>query len=52
MHEAHLKYGYTLKEIVEYIGVNYSTVSRVIKRIKKGKMKSDITRFDPIYEDL
>jgi len=31
MYEAHLKYGYTLKDIAEYI---YTTVSKVIKRIE------------------
>jgi DNA-binding MarR family transcriptional regulator len=34
MSEAHLQYGYTLKEIAEYIGVHYSTVSRAIKKIE------------------
>jgi DNA-directed RNA polymerase specialized sigma54-like protein len=34
MYEAHLQYGYTLKEIAEYIGVHYSTVSRAIKKIE------------------
>jgi len=34
MYEAHLKYGYTLKDIAEYIGVHYTTVSRVIKKIE------------------
>jgi DNA-binding MarR family transcriptional regulator len=33
-YEAHLQYGYTLKEIAEYIGVHYSTVSRTIKKIE------------------
>ena len=32
MSEAHLQYGYTLKEIAEYIGVYYTTVSRAIKK--------------------
>jgi len=31
MYEAHLQYGYTLKDIAEYIGVHYTAVSRVIK---------------------
>ena len=34
MYEAHLQYGYTLKDIAEYIGVHYTTVSRVIKKIE------------------
>ena len=34
MYEAHLQYGYTLKDIAEYIGVHYTTVSRAIKRIE------------------
>jgi len=34
MYEAHQQYGYTLKDIAEYIGVHYTTVSRVIKRIE------------------
>ena len=34
MYEAHQEYGYTLKDIAEYIGVHYTTVSRVIKRIE------------------
>jgi DNA-binding MarR family transcriptional regulator len=33
-YETHLQYGYTLKEIAEYIGVHYSTVSRAIKKIE------------------
>jgi len=37
-----MQYGHTLKDIVEYISVHYTTVSRVIKK-KSGKMKSDIT---------
>jgi DNA-binding MarR family transcriptional regulator len=34
MSEAHLQYGYTLKDIAEYIGLYYTTVSRTIKRIE------------------
>jgi DNA-binding MarR family transcriptional regulator len=33
-YEAHLQYGYTLKEIAEYIGLHYTTVSRAIKKIE------------------
>ena len=47
MYEVHLQYGYTLKDIAEYIGVHYSIESRVIKKTR-GKMKSDIARPDHI----
>jgi putative transposase len=33
-YEAHLQYGYTLKDIAEYIGVHYSTVSGAIKKVE------------------
>jgi len=39
IYQAYLKYGYTLKEIAEYIGVHYTTVSRVIKRIEGEEKK-------------
>jgi AraC-like DNA-binding protein len=32
--EAYTKYGYTMKEIAENLGVHYSTVSRIIKRLE------------------
>jgi DNA-binding MarR family transcriptional regulator len=35
MYETHLKYGYTLEEIAEYIGIDYATVSRVIRKIER-----------------
>ena len=35
MYEAHLQYGYTLKDIAEYIGIYYTTVSRAIKKIER-----------------
>jgi len=35
MYEAHLKYGYTLKEIAEYISIDYATVSRAIRKIER-----------------
>jgi len=46
MYEPHLQYGYILKDIVEYIGVHYSTVKRVIKKLR-GKRRSNIARHDP-----
>jgi DNA-binding MarR family transcriptional regulator len=39
MYEAHLQYGYTLKEIAEYIGVYYTTVSRAIKKVEREDEK-------------
>ena len=36
---AHLQYGYTLKDIAEYLAVHYTTVSRVIKRIEGEEEK-------------
>ena len=39
IYEAHLQYGYILKDIAEYIGVHYTTVSRAIKRIESEDEK-------------
>jgi DNA-binding MarR family transcriptional regulator len=33
-YEAHLQYGYALKDIAEYIDLHYTTVSRAIKKIE------------------
>jgi DNA-binding MarR family transcriptional regulator len=38
-YKAHLQYGYTLKDIAEYIGLHYTTVSRVIKKIEREDEK-------------
>jgi len=32
---AHIKYGYTLKEIADYLGIHYSTVSKALKKISR-----------------
>jgi len=32
---AHLQYAYTLKDIAEYLGIHYTTVSRAVKRIEE-----------------
>jgi DNA-binding MarR family transcriptional regulator len=34
-----LQYGYTLKDIAEYIGVHYTTVSRAVKKIEREDEK-------------
>jgi len=39
MYEAHLQYGYTLKDIAKYICVHYTTVSRAIKKIEREDEK-------------
>ena len=38
MYQAYQEYGYTLKDIAEYLGVHYTTVSKIIKRMEnEGK---------------
>jgi DNA-binding MarR family transcriptional regulator len=39
IYEAHQQCGYTLKDIAEYIGVHYTTVSGVIKKIEREDEK-------------
>lgn len=34
-HEAHVRYGYTLKDIAEHLDVHYTTVSRAVKKIEE-----------------
>jgi hypothetical protein len=31
---AHIKYGYTLKEVADYFNLHYSTISKVVKRVE------------------
>jgi len=41
IYAAHIEYGYTIKEIADYLGIHYSTVSKVIKNeIKKQEQNS------------
>lgn len=35
--EAHIRYGYTLKDIAEYHGVHYATISRAVRRVEKKR---------------
>jgi REP-associated tyrosine transposase len=37
IHIAHLIYGYTLKAIADYLGIHYTTVSKVIKKTEENK---------------
>jgi len=32
IYAAHVKYGYTLKEIADHVGIHYTTVSKAVKR--------------------
>jgi REP element-mobilizing transposase RayT len=34
IYDAYVRYGYTMKEIAEHLGVHYATVSRAIKRLE------------------
>jgi len=41
IYAAYIEYGYTLKEITDYLGIHYSTVSKAIKNeIKKQEQNS------------
>ncbi len=33
--ESHIKYGYTLKEIADFLGIHYTTVSKIVATIRK-----------------
>ena len=35
IYTAHVHHGYTLKEIAEYLGIHYATVSRAVKRVEE-----------------
>jgi len=38
VYDAHLRYGYTLKEIADYLGLHYSTVSKIVQRMEEKKV--------------
>jgi len=33
IYEAHIKYGYTLKEVADYLGLHYTSVSKIVRRL-------------------
>jgi putative transposase len=35
MYEAHVRYGYTLREIADHLGIHYATVSRIVKKMSE-----------------
>ena len=37
IYRAHVQHGYMLREIAEFLGVHYTTISRGIRRIEEGK---------------
>lgn len=37
VHEAHVRYGYTLKDIAEHLDVHYATISRAVKRVEERR---------------
>ena len=41
IYSAHVEHGYTQKEIANYLGVHYSTVSRVLKRFIEKNTRKD-----------
>lgn len=36
IYAAYVRYGYTMKEIAEYLGFHYATISRAMKRVERG----------------
>jgi len=43
VYEAHVEYGYTLKEIAEHLGVLYTMVGRIIRRVGGKVILQDLT---------
>ena len=35
MYQANVKHGYTLKEIAEYLGIHYTTVSKAVGMVEQ-----------------
>jgi len=36
IYNAYVRYGYTMKEISDHLGIHYATISRAIKRVERG----------------
>ncbi|MBI1811894.1 MAG: transposase [Nitrospirae bacterium] len=34
IYQAHVRYGYTLKEIADYLNIHYTTVSKIVKKVE------------------
>jgi hypothetical protein len=39
IYKAHIRYGYTLKDIAEHVGVHYTTISRIVRRVEARAWK-------------
>jgi len=37
VYDAHLRYGYTLKEIADSLGLHYSTIRKTVQRVEENK---------------
>ncbi|NIV32015.1 MAG: hypothetical protein GWN58_21785 [Anaerolineae bacterium] len=37
IHEAVREHGYTLSQVGEVVGLHYSTVSRIVKKLEQGR---------------
>jgi len=35
IYDAHMKHGYTLKDVADYLGIHYTTVSKVVRQIEE-----------------
>ena len=40
IHTAYIQYGYRMREIAEYLGVHYATVSRAVMRVEQQKKRN------------
>lgn len=45
LYTAHITYGYTLKEIGDYLRIHYSTVSKAVKNLQRDGNSSKYSRF-------
>ena len=41
VYSAYVRYGYTMKDIPDHLGIHYATISRAIKRVEQG-IKSNV----------
>ncbi|GIX48065.1 MAG: hypothetical protein KatS3mg131_2276 [Candidatus Tectimicrobiota bacterium] len=39
MYTAHVEYGYTLREIAAHLGVHYTTVSKLVRKVEQERQE-------------